>query len=369
MTDKQLRGIEGAIMGRTKKEEVEKDKGIYFSTGHTLLDLVVGGGEAMGFGMGFPSGTIVRDHGDSGSSKSFKLTECIAANYYKYKDKFNWKYCDPENGNTIDSEKLYGFDMFPPPKKDDRPVATAEDWDYDLNKWLDSIHPEEGEVGIYGLDSLDSLSSCDTEERKEKRRAAYAKDKEFDDGTYGTSQAKFLSQEFFRGLTNKLGYKNALLYIVSQERDALNAGMYAPKYTVGGGRAVTFYETVRLRSKVKQKEEKSGRVTEVVIEVTAEKVRHPRPFRKCFVTVNFTYGIDSLSDEIDFLYDLRSEKTGELLKKANEIEWDGVTYNRGDLIKHIEIEKLRDELKKRVIAKWEEIEDSIKIERVSKYGV
>lgn len=365
-TDTLLKEAKKAIStpARTKTKEP-----IYFSTGHTLLDLVVGGGEGAGFGMGYLAGSVVRCHGNSGSSKSFQATELVAANYYKYGSRLKWRYCDPELGNTLDTESLYGINIIPKPTKNERPVITAEDWDYDLHLFLDSLHPENGDVGIYVLDSLDALSSVDTESRKEDRRNAYAKDKEFKDGTYGMGQAKFLSQEFFRGLTRELEEKNAILYIVSQERDNVNAGMYAQKWTVAGGKAVSFYESVRCRAIVKQKEEVSGRAVSVVIQMIAEKVRHPRPFRDCFVTIHFTYGMDSLGDELDFLYGLRSGDTGKLLKKAESITWDGSDpMNRESMIQYIADNGLRDELKKRVIEEWDRIEKSIEVKRPSKYG-
>jgi len=349
-----------------KKEMTEEKKTVYFSSNSTLLDLVVGCGEKAGFGMGYPAGTVVRDWGGSSSTKSFKATELIAANYHKYKDKFKWRYCDPEHGNTIDTQNMYGFNMFPPMAKGQIEVLTAEQWDYDVNQFLDSLADDE--CGIYVLDSLDSLSSKEMEDRKDERHEAYAKGKEFDDGTYGGGQAKFLSQEFFRGLTAKLEKKNALLYIISQERDNLNAGMYAKKNRLGGGRAISFYETVRIYSKLKAKDEVKGRATGVLIDVTAEKVRHPRPFRSCFVTIHFTYGMDSVSDEIDFLYDLRSDKTGELLKKAESIVWDGLEpMTKEALITYIAENRLRKELKKRVIDKWDAIEDSIVVKRPPKF--
>ena len=160
-----------------------------------------------------------------------------------------------------------------------------------------------------------------------------------------------------------------MLYIISQEREAVNAGLYGPKWTVGGGKAVSFYESVRVRSVLKQKEEKEGRVVSVVVQVTAEKVRNPRPFRSCFVTIHFTHGLDSLGDEVDFLFDLRSDKTGELLKRAQAITWDeGMEpMNKEELIKYISENKLRKELKKRVIDKWNTIEESITVQRPNKF--
>ena len=83
MTDEQLKAIRRNQLAK-KEKEVEK-KPLYFTTGHTLLDLVVGAGEHAGYGMGYPQGVIARDHGDSSSSKSYKATELIAANYHKYK--------------------------------------------------------------------------------------------------------------------------------------------------------------------------------------------------------------------------------------------------------------------------------------------
>ncbi len=52
-------------MEKTMTEDKEKKKdSFYFTTGNTLLDLVVGGGENIGFGMGYQAGTIVRDWGN-----------------------------------------------------------------------------------------------------------------------------------------------------------------------------------------------------------------------------------------------------------------------------------------------------------------
>lgn len=364
MDDKQLAQLQRETM--TIKEKEKPNTSIYFPTGSTLLDLVVGGGERIGFGMGYPAGTVCRDHGPSGTAKSYKATELIAASYAKYKDKFRWRYCDPEYGNTIDTESIYGFNMFPPPEKNEREVITVEDFEYDVNKWLDSLQPDE--CGIYVLDSLDSITDQATLERKEKRHKAFDRGKEFDEGSYAMSFQKFLSQEFFRGLESKLEKKNAMLYIISQERDNVGAGMYAPKSRTSGGRAIGFHETVRLLSKSKQKEGTDDRPTGILLQVLAEKTRHPRPFRKCFVSIVFTYGVDAIADEIDFLYSLRSSDTGKLLKRAeNSLDWDGIEMSREELISYIGTNKLRKELSKRVIDEWERLEAEVAVSRPSKF--
>jgi len=349
------------------KKTEEKAEPIYFSTGITLLDLVTGGGKTIGFGMGYQAGTIARDWGNSSSSKSFKAVEMLASNYYKYKDKFKWVYDDVELGNTIDTESIYGVELIPRDFNERTASKTVEEWAYNVNKFLDSLKPDE--CGIYVMDSLDAVSNKDTEDRKDERNKAFEKGKEFDSGTYSMSAQKFMSQEFFRGLSAKLAQKNAMLYLVSQERDNVGAGMYAAKNRLGGGRAVQFYESVRIYSKKKQTIEKNKKAIGVVVGIEAQKTRHPRPFRECLVPIMFTTGADNTGANIDFLFELRSDKTGELLKKADAITWaEGMEpMDRDTLIQYVEENRLRGELIRKVIAKWEEEEAAIVVTRRPKY--
>lgn len=347
MTDSELKKTQEVLTAPVAAKTAIR---LFFPTGHTLLDLIVGGGTVGG--MGYPSGTICRDHGDSGSSKSFKATELIAASRAKYKEHFRWRYCDPEHGNTINTQKLYGFDIFNC-DRNDYEVETVQDWDYDINKWLDSMKPDE--CGVYVLDSLDSLMPEEVRERKEKRYAAMDKGKKFDEGTYAMEMQKFLSQEFFRGLSSILEEKHCMLFVISQERDNVGGGLYAAKNRTSGGRAIGFYETVRINSRKKQLVEYRGLTTSVVTSVTADKVRHERPFGSCFVTIIFNYGLDDIGDCIDYLYNLRTD-TGELKttnKKPVDVSWDNETMSRDNLIVKIGKDNLKKELKKRVCEAWE----------------
>ena len=363
MDDKQHRAIQEALMSK----EVQKPS-FYFSTGSTIFDLVVGGGETDGYGLGYEAGTIVRDWGNTSSSKTFKLSECIAANHYKYKDNFKWIYDDTEFGNKFNSQALYGFDIIPPDPAKQTHSRTVEDMFNNVYSFLDSLKGDD--IGIYGVDSLDGLSSAEMEERKDERRKAFAKGKEFNDGTYGGGAPKFLSQEFFRGLASDLTKKNALLYIISQERDNLNAGMYGKKIRLAGGKAITFHETVRIYSKAKQIMEDKNIPIGVVVEILAEKVRHPHPLRSCILPIYFEYGIDGIAANIDFLYSLRTPTTGELkAKAADNLTWDDEEFTRDDLVKHIEKNKLQNELAKRTIAKWDADYDAVKLNRATKYGM
>lgn len=362
MTDMQHRQIQEALMA---KEVIQPS--FYFTTGATIFDLVVGGGETDGYGLGYEAGTIVRDWGNTSSSKTFKLCEVIAANHYKYKDKFKWVYDDTEFGNKFNSKALYGFDIIPEDPTKQTHSRTVEDMFNNLYTFMDSLKGDD--VGIYGVDSLDGLSSAEMEERKDERRKAFAKGKEFNAGTFGGGSAKFLSQEFFRGLASDLTKKNALLYIISQERDNMNAGLYQSKIRLAGGKAITFHETARIYSKAKQVMEDKGIPIGVIVEVKAEKVRHPHPMRSCILPIYFEYGIDGIAANIDFIYSLRTPTNGELKARlAEALDWDGQTFTRDDLIKHIEKNKLQAELAKRTIAKWDADYDAVKLHRADKYG-
>jgi hypothetical protein len=86
--------------------------------------------------------------------------------------------------------------------------------------------------------------------------------------------------------------------------------------------------------------------------------------------VIYDYGIDDVASNLDYLFDLRSEKTGDLLKRAQAITWkEGMEpMDRDSLIKYIEENKLKKELRQRVIDKWESIEDALASKRPDKYA-
>jgi len=346
-----------------KKDPIEHER-IYFPTGSTLMDLAVGGGEAIGFGMGYEAGTIVRDWGGSGATKTFKACETLAASRHKFKDKFKWVYDDTELGNTF-SEDMWGFKILPENKKDRTCSKTVERWEYNITKALETV--AEDESLIYILDSLDGLSSDEMEARKAARHAKYDKDDEFEDGTFGGAAAKFLSQEGMRGLSARLAQKNALLYVISQERDNIGARAFQKKNRLGGGRAVTFYETSRVYSHMISEDLRNGLPYAAIIEIKAEKTRHPRPRASIFVPTIYDYGVDDVGANIDFLFDLRSER-GELLKRAEKVKWDTEEpMDRDDLIDFIYKNKLVKELKARTIAEWEARYAAIATHRPPKY--
>lgn len=413
-------------MAKTETPQREHPPVRYFTTGSTLLDLVVGGG----LGMGFPAGRIVNFVGDKSSGKTFLALEMLAANAHRIGPKFQHNYDDSETGCTFDTQNLYGLDLVP---EDSRTSETVEEMDANVGLWLRDL--KKGQCGIYVVDSLDGLSDADKEARSEERMKALESGKEVKDkGTFGMGTPKFLSQEFFKTKTMEFADKDALLLIISQVRDNLDAFSFK-KYTRSGGKALDFYaHTVVWLANVTKIKVKD-RVVGVVIEAKTEKSKTPRPYRSCRLSVYFDYGVDNIGSNLDYLFDLRG-KQGELLKVASNVPWDakpankenmtaflesagllervkeekkrrtksaqlsmdfidewldeyemdlvgdelkahmdrkkeffGRTYTRDELIREIESNpEMEAELERRVIAKWEEAESEIKTDRRSKYA-
>lgn len=386
---------------------------IRFRTGCKLLDMVVGGNKGV---YGFPSGKFINIVGDSSSGKTFLSNEIIAWGYHNFdKDKFKWVYDDCESGYSFDTMSMYGFDVMP-----DDPIhsTTVEEAFCNISDFADSLN--ENQFGIYVLDSLDGLTSQEQDDRANERIKAFHSDKSFDKGTYGMGKQKYLSQEFFPQLCSKIENKNILVIIVSQVRE--NVDMFSfEKFSRSGGKAMDFYAHTVLWLATAKKIEKKDRRVGVVVKAKITKSKSPRPFRECFFSFLYDYGLDGIGTSVDYLFDLRTDK-GELNTKAKSIQWCGDELNadelrcfleekdltkkfersrhfdgkysidsmfdfiqskkeyrelytekfgnsmtRDELILWIESENIESELDKRVEDKWEAFEESIKSNRKKKY--
>ena len=394
-------------IGRTKVEQIR------FQTGCRLLDMVVGGNRGV---YGSPSGRFINIVGDKSAGKTFLSNEFIAWAYHNLGKDFKWVYDDCESGYSFDTQSLYGFDIMP-----ENPVhsTTVEEAFYNISKFADKL--KGNQFGIYVLDSLDALTSEEQDKRAEERIKCIENDKEMK-GTYGMGKPKYLSQEFFPQLCSKIEDKNILVIIISQVRD--NVDMFSfEKFSRAGGKALDFYAHSVIWLATAKKIEKSNTPVGVVVKAKTTKSKTPRPFRECFFSFLYDYGMDSIGTSVDYLFDLRTPK-GELNTRAKAIQWNGSgvpdkkelklfleenewldkfldskyaddegtdadnmfafiqskkeykekykekfgeTMTRDELIQYIEVNNLEEELDKRVEKKWEDFEDSLKSNRKKKY--
>jgi RecA/RadA recombinase len=350
-------------MARAKNtdKKTENVVEVRYTSGCTLLDLAVGGEKDK---LGFLGGKWVNLVGDTQAGKSLLAVETVVANKYRFKDDFKIFYDDTEDGCTFDVEERHGFLMKPEGATDSE---TVEEMSHKFTRFLESFKPTDR--GIYAVDSLDGLADEATVEMDEDRNKAFDKGKEYDKGTFGVGLPKFLSQNYFKLKHGLLDDAKALCIITSQVRQNINGGMYGPKFVRAGGKALDLYANYIIWLTTKQILEKDGRAVGAVVLADIKKAKVPRPHRKIMYTVLYDYGIDDVATCIDFLYDCRSEKTGELLKRADSLVWDeGMEpMSKDELIKYIEENRLKKELRRRTIEKWEQIEDAIASNRPSKY--
>lgn len=392
-------------------------KQIFFQTGCKLFDMVIGGNKGV---YGVPAGRFINLVGDKSTGKTFLSNEFIAWAHHNIGKKFKWVYDDCESGYSFDTESLYGFEIMPQELEDRVHSTTVEEAFYNITKFTEKL--KDDECGIYVLDSLDGLTSDEQDKRAEERIKCIEDEKEMK-GTYGMGKAKYLSQEFFPQLCSTIENKNVLVIIISQVRD--NIDMFSfEKFTRAGGKALDFYAHSVIWLATAKKIEKKDRPVGVVVKAKTTKSKTPRPFRDCFFSFLYDYGLDGIGTGVDYLFDLRTEK-GELNKKANAVKWNGGmnldkktlkefleeyellekfensryaeadgtdadnmfafiqskkeyklkfnekfgdTMTRDELIAYIEENDLEMELEERVENKWEELEESIKSNRKKKYA-
>ena len=308
--------------------------------------------------------------------------------------------------------------------------TTVEEMDAHVSLFLEHLDSlQDDAVGIYAIDSLDGLSDA-TREAMEGARLGQLKtgNEVKDKGDFGMQIPKFLSQQFFRPKHQKLEDARCSLIIVSQSRTKVDVvGGYGQKWDIANGKSLEFYCHTRVFLTTVRKIEKDGLVIGAYVKATTFKSKTPRPYRTVYYTVYFNYGIDNIGSNLDYLFNLR-EKDGKLKECANAIKWEegadlslqsmkdwmnevgctaecraerkakegnqnismdwakgwiaqrpellakfeerfGKQYTREELINMCEANpEMAQELTRRVIAKWEALEDSVLLNRPGKYG-
>lgn len=403
------------IETKIKSTGTNNMENVRFSTGCKLLDMVTGGAEGV---YGFPSGRFVNIVGDKSAGKTFLANEIIASAYHKYdKKKFKWVYDDCESGYSFDTQELYGFDIMP-----ENPVRsrTVEEAFCNISDFANKLKGDQ--FGIYVLDSLDGLTSDEQNEQAQDRLKAFHNGKDYDKGSYNMGKPKYLSREFFPQLASVIQDKNILVIIISQVRE--NIDMFSfEKFSRSGGKALDFYAHMVLWLATAKKTMKKDRAVGVTVKAKVTKGKVARPYRECFFTFLYDYGLDDIGTSVDFLFNLRTDK-GDLNAQAKAVRWNdgeklgvnplkawlkeeelmeeyqnseffdgkvvvddvldfvnsskeikekfenkfGTSMPREELITYIEENNLQNELNKRVEDKWESLEAEIKSCRKKKYA-
>ena len=323
----------------------------YIDSGSTLLNLALTR-KADG---GWPIGRISNVVGDSSTGKTMLATEAAMSLldnspkgvkprvvYYETEAAFDMEYASKVGLDTQRVEFMQGL--------------TIEKFKDDMEKVLDEMIKDGKGRGLIILDSLDSISSDD------ELKAGIS------GGTYGMSKAKKLGQ-IFRELLVKLNAANVHLMIISQVRQNIGGGLYAPKYIRSGGKALEFASThvVWLANMGKDVCSKTKLARGWKIEARTTKNKHAEPLRP--VLLNFLYGtgIDDVQSLITFCAD-PTINGGNGIEKAGtgRMTWPGEDkgYFMDDLIERMQSdgEKYK-QLIEMAVRFWEEREEKTKVVR------
>lgn len=377
------RPLRSQIEARAKKEpepEEHFNPADFVSSGSTLLNLALTDHPDCGWQKGKMANIV----GDSSSGKTFlTLTTFAEASIDKRFDNFHLIMDDAEHANEFNIKNLFGKKVaarIEPPailKEEPLPSELIEDFHANLRNALKAKDPF-----IYILDSMDALDS-EADQKKieefmkvhERKRQAEEEAEEGKDakavkdakGTYGMAKAK-KNSDILRDCCGKLEKSDSILLIISQTRDNINPMSFETK-TRSGGRALKFYATHEIwtacGSKIKSKDRVIG--VNCIIKVSKNKITGK--VREIEVPIYYSYGLDNIGSCIDFLV---AEEVWKKAAKSSTIDINGdFGFNKGvsraKLIDYIEENELEGELNRITADCWNEIEESIKLKRKSKY--
>lgn len=338
---------------------VEESPVEFLHSSSILLNLAASGKGKDG---GWARGRIINLVGDGSSGKTLLALELSAyvhhrmlgnesRNFPKVK-KVRIIYDNSEGVMDFPIKKMYGESFVDEVEWENS--STVQGWGRNVTRAVQDNKP--GEMLLYIIDSLDALTS---EEGLARFEEAAKKDKA-EDGTYGTEKPAYLSKSFFSNMCSLIGEKDVTIVIISQIRMKIGVS-FGEKYNRAGGKSLDFYthQVCWLSEIEKLKKTFRGEERVYGIRVLARFKRNKvaKPFREAELIILFDYGVDDLNSSLSYLYG----------PKVKVIDWEGQEFGREELIKHIEQNKLQNELAFKVEKWWNEIEDHLKPNRESKY--
>lgn len=342
----------------------------YLSTGSTLLNLACSGMPDCGLAKGLYFWMV----GDSSSGKTFLMLTCLAEaarnpNWNSYDLVFD----DVEGGALMDLEKFFGKKMasrVQPPRrdKDGLPVYSdsAEDFYFGLDERLDAVEAGKAKPFLYLLDSMDALTTKYEGAKFDEKKKADREGKKAA-GEYGDGKAK-INSTWIRTVVRRLRDTRCTLIILSQTRDNIGGGLFDPKSTSAGGRALKFYATWQLWSSPGETLTKivngQKRQLGMTSRIRIKKNRLTGKEWDVEVPIYHSYGIDDVGSCIDFLVKEKAWSEASGVLKAPIFDFSG---KRETLIKKIETEGLHRDLIEEVSDVWRSIEEACQVSRKPRY--
>jgi RecA/RadA recombinase len=340
------------------------------STGSTLLDLAISGGVSQ-YG-GIPGRTIVQVYGPNSTGKTTLMAEALgyaqrAGGQCKVRDpeaRLSASYCatfgvkinqeDIERTGTITDifEALIGPLEKKGKDKEDEDAKVVRNTS---KAWA----PNPAKINFYAVDSLAALAS---------RMEMLQGDK------MGQKRAKDFS-EGFRSVSDHIYNHNILMFCTDQVRD--NVEGYGEKQKPGGGNAVGFYSSLRIKLK------SAGTITKTVklpgmkgqeqvvgikVEAFVKKSSLDRPFRSAQLRLLFNYGFDDVGANLQWLKDhgAMADHPTDPTKTPGYVVGDKNFVSLESATRYVEEHNFEQDIRDWVVDLWNQIEDQVRPGRKEK---
>ena len=353
--DTRAQGTAVEAIAKRRNDAEEEPRRVLVPSGSIMLNLACSNSRKGFSELGRMSNLI----GDSDTGKTYLALEMLAqcANNPIF-DNHRLIFDDAEKALSMDIPYLFGealadrIDW----NGEDVPIHsnTIEELEYNVTKALD-----DGPC-IYVLDSFDAIASEDDMKKLDEDFEAREKGREAK-GSYRTGKAKYAASALPR-ICSKLEKTNSFLLIISQTRDNINP-MSPVKKTRSGGRALKFYAQHEIWLAVKGQIKSKNRIvgSDVLAKISKNKLTGLH--RSVEFSLRHGYGCDDIAACLDFLLE-----EGGVTKKSNTLEWDGFRGTKEKIIRDIEDDNAEGDLFKETEKVWNEVEDSLRPNRKSKYA-
>jgi hypothetical protein len=361
MSDNDMKTIEKSL--KRKKKHVIPIKDL-LSSSSTLLNLATSGRTAGCYAKGHYYWFV----GDSQSGKTWLALAALAeASINPEFDNYRLIHDNCEHGALMSIRKFFGprvAKRLEPPNGDRNNPEHSET----LEQFYDNIDDaaKDGRPFIYILDSMDSIDAKEDQESFDENKKKRRKGKEVS-RSYGTAKAK-LNSTNLRRVTSALRKSKSILIIISQVRQNIGFGAQFAPDTVAGGKALMFYCTLKISTKVLMKIKRvvkgKKRAIGIISKVRVEKNRIQGKDRTIGVPIYYTAGVDDIGSCIDYLIEEKHWKGTAERVEAPEFDYKG---SKDGLIHKIENEELESELKAVVSECWQGIEEACEVKRKSRY--
>ena len=327
-------------------------------TNSTLLDCAISGGRVHGGGI--PGGILVEIYGPSGMGKTAVAVE-IGSNAQSKGGTVRFN--DPEGRLDRDYAQYYGLSL---QDKDYLKSRTVEAAMEDIEKWMNQKLSNDF-VHVYVCDSLAALSTA--------QEMGDSGDK------VGAARAKMFSQ-WLRKLAGMISDQNRLVVCTNQIRQNVQIGPIrtGPAEITGGGEAIKFYSSLRLRigpqaggHKINIQRTVRGHQVEKVVgirsNITVVKSSVDDPYREAPIVIMFKLGLDNVRANLEYcqdFYELKTEMVdGKEVKEKTKKFWIGdKTYAMlQPAIKYVEDNNLEKELAEQTISLFKEVEAAFETPR------